>query len=127
MAMGGTVALGALLAAESIGAWILWPVAIVQAFTLSAWNVVANLAMIKSVPSALSGRATGIMMLAFLAGLTVSSPAVGWIVDRTDSYRVAWSGLLVLCFLGAVSVSREVGSRGPTGPSHKTTARRFSS
>ncbi len=113
MAIGGTTVLGALLIAESIGAWILVPVAIVQAFTLSAWNVVANLAMIKSVPSALSGRATGIMMFAFLAGLTVSSPTVGWVVDQTSSYRVAWSGLLVLCFLGALSVSRDIGSKGP--------------
>jgi sugar phosphate permease len=127
MALGGTVALAALLAAESVGAWILWPVAIVQAFTLSAWNVVANLAMIKSVPSALSGRATGIMMLAFLAGLTVSSPAVGWIVDKSDSYRLAWSGLLLLCFMGAVSVSREIGPRGSSDPSGQPAAGRFSS
>ncbi|MFW2383044.1 MAG: MFS transporter [Acidimicrobiales bacterium] len=114
MALGGTLALGGLLIAESVGAWVLVPVAIVSAFTLSAWNVVANLAMIKSVPSALSGRATGIMMLAFLAGLTVSSPAVGWVVDQTGSYRVAWTGLLVLCSLGALSVSRDIGPRGST-------------
>ena len=111
MAVGGTTALAALLLAESVGGWILWPVAVVQAFTLSAWNVVANLAMIKSVPSSLSGRATGIMMLAFLAGLTVSSPVVGWLIDRFDSYRVAWTGLLMLCALGALSVSREIGAR----------------
>ncbi len=127
MALGGTAALGALLVAESIGAWILIPAVIVQAFTLSAWNVVANLAMIKSVPSALSGRATGIMMLAFLAGLTISSPSVGWVVDRTDSYRVAWTGLVILCLLGAGSVSREIGPKRAEDSSQQPATGRFGS
>ncbi len=111
MAIGGTCAIGMLLAAETVGGWILYPLAVLQAFTLSAWNVVANLAMIKSVPSQLSGRATGVMMLAFLAGLTISSPLVGWIIDASGSYQIAWWTMLVFAVLGAGSVGREIPAR----------------
>lgn len=107
MAIGGVAAVGLLIVAESFGAWILYPAVVLQAFTISAWNVVANLAMIKSVPSEASGRATGVMMLAFLAGLTISSPAVGWIVDRTGEYQPAWLVLIGLSALGVLSVARE--------------------
>ena len=114
MAVGGICAIGMMLAAETIGGWILYPMAVLQAFTLSAWNVVANLAMIKSVPSQLSGRATGVMMLAFLAGLTISSPLVGWIVDATGNYQTAWWTMLAFAGLGAASVAREIpGSKVP--------------
>ena len=111
MALGGTVAICMLIAAQSIGGWVLYPLAVLMAFTLSAWNVVANLAMIKSVPSELSGRATGVMMLAFLAGLTIASPLVGWIIDTTDSYQTAWWTMLVFAVLGAASVAREIPAR----------------
>ena len=114
MAVGGTFAICMLIAAESVGGWILYPLAVLQAFTLSAWNVVANLAMIKSVPSELSGRATGVMMLAFLSGLTIASPLVGWIIDATDSYQVAWWTMLTFAILGAASVAREIPARGVT-------------
>ncbi len=110
MALGGAGVFVLLLLATSIGGWILWPIAALMAFTTSAWNVVAMLAVIRSVPVADAGRATGVVMMAFLGGLTISGPAVGWSIDRTGGYSEAWWGLLVLVLIGALSVSREFGA-----------------
>ncbi len=109
MALGGAGVFVLLLLATSIGGWILWPIAALMAFTTSAWNVVAMLAVIRSVPVAEAGRATGVVMMAFLGGLTISGPAVGWSIDRTGGYSQAWWALLAMVLIGAVSVSREFG------------------
>lgn len=93
-----------LLAAESFGAWLLWPTVVLMAFTVVAWNVVAMLSVIRSVPSHMSGRATGIVLLGFLGGLTIVAPIVGYTVDRVGSYRPAWIGLLLIALAGSMVV-----------------------
>lgn len=114
MAVGGMVVFAVLLSAESIGGGMLWLAAALMAFTTSAWNVVANLSMIKRVRTEDAGRATGVLMMSFLAGLTISGPIAGWTVDKTEGYSTVWLALMLLAFLGALSVSRDIRDR-PNG------------
>lgn len=120
LAIGSAASALALLLAEGVAAWILWPTVVAMAFSVVAWNVVAMLAVIRSVPSRQAGRATGVVLLGFLGGLTISAPLVGLAADATGSYRVSWVVLATLALGGAVAVSRTVGNSGtlaPTGTS----------
>ncbi|MCP3855976.1 MAG: MFS transporter [Actinomycetia bacterium] len=102
---GGSMAAIALLAATGVvGGWLLWPTAVLIAFTLSAWNVVAMLAVIRSVPAALAGRGTGTVMFGFLGGVALSAPAVGWSVDVTGTYNPAWLVLGVVALAGSTTM-----------------------
>lgn len=108
-----------LFAATSIGGWVLWIVAFGMAFFIGAWNVVAMLAVIAAVPSEQAGRGTGVVMLFFLSGLTISSPVVGWSVDQTGDYQTAWLSLAALTVLGVLTMvdTSAVRGRRPTLPS----------
>jgi predicted MFS family arabinose efflux permease len=53
----------------------------------------------------MSGRASGVVMLGFLGGLTVGSPAPGAIVDRWDSYQPVWFAALVLALASAALIA----------------------
>ena len=90
--------------ASGVGAWLLWPAVVLYAFGHTAWNAVINIAVIMSVPTAEAGRASGVVMLGFFAGLTVSSPVTGAIVDELGTYDPAWwgSGVLALLAVGAL-------------------------
>jgi predicted MFS family arabinose efflux permease len=111
LAVGSAAAAGLLVASEVIAAWILWPTVILMAFTVMAWNVVAMLAVIWSVPIRESGRATGVVLMGFLGGLTVSAPLVGYAVDRFGSYRPIWITLAALALAGGATVSRASGGQ----------------
>ena len=50
----------------------------------------AMLAIIMFMSTAESGRASGIVMLGFLAGMTISAPITGLAVDVFDTYRPVW-------------------------------------
>jgi predicted MFS family arabinose efflux permease len=106
LGLGSAVAAGLLVVTELFGAWILWPTVIVIAFTVSAWNVVAMLAVLRSVPTQASGRATGVVLMGFLGGLTVAAPLVGYVIDLSGSYRPTWAALGALALAGAVTVGR---------------------
>lgn len=101
-----------LLATGSIGAWILWPGAILYAVGIGAWNAVAMLAVITSMPKASAGRASGIVMLGFLGGLSAGSPIAGLIVDRWDTYQPVWFGALALSIMSAVVIRPGLFNRG---------------
>jgi MFS family permease len=95
-----------LLAAPSVGAWLLWPLALVVAFSMTAWNSVAMLAVIKDLPAHMTGRGAGVVLFGFLGGLTIGSPFAGWSVDVTGSYTAAWSAVVVLSLASAAVVRR---------------------
>ena len=90
--------------ATTLGGWVLWVVAIGSAFFLGAWNVVAMLAVMTSVAADQAGRGTGIVMLFFLSGLTLSAPAVGWSADVTGDYQTAWGIIICLALAGAATM-----------------------
>jgi MFS family permease len=53
-----------------------------------------------------AGRASGVLMFGFLAGLTIGAPLAGWSIDAFDSYRPAWAICALGCLAGAASVAR---------------------
>lgn len=92
------IALGAavtalMLVAATFSPPIVFLCAVMIAFSSSAWNVVGMLAIINDTPGRDTGRATGMVMLGFLGGLTVGAPLMGWVVDVTESYVIGWSML----------------------------------
>ncbi len=93
-----------LLVTTSVGSWILWPGTVLYSVGIGAWNAVAMLAIIVSVPRRMSGRASGVVMLGFLGGLTVGSPAAGAIVDRWGTYQPVWAAALVLALASAALI-----------------------
>lgn len=101
-----TIAVGGLIAAESVGSWVLWAFSVGSAFCLGAWNVVAMLGVIRSVPSADAGRSTGIVMLGFLGGLSFGAPITGWLTDQSGGdYQTAWWVWLVITAVGTMTMA----------------------
>ncbi len=90
-----------LLATPWVGAWLPWPSTVLNAVGIAAWNAVAMLAIIVTVPRLQAGRASGVVMLGFLGGLSLGSPAAGWIVDATGSYQPVWTVCLILAVISA--------------------------
>ncbi len=113
------IALGAgLTATMLVAATFLSPVvflcAVMIAFSSSAWNVVGMLAIINDTPGRDTGKATGLVMLGFLGGLTVGAPLMGWVVDTTESYIIGWLMLGAFALAAAVVPGASRSSRSPT-------------
>ncbi|MGI9615779.1 MAG: MFS transporter [Acidimicrobiales bacterium] len=102
LAVGASLTALLLLAAEWLASWLLWPAVVLAAFTVVAWNVVAMLAVIRSVRPEESGRSTGIVLAGFLGGLTISAPLAGLAVDRLGSYQPVWVALCLVSLSGAL-------------------------
>lgn len=104
--IGSVISIAGLIAAEAVGSWVLWAFSIVSAFCLGAWNVVAMLGVIRSVPSDDAGRSTGIVMLGFLGGLAFGAPITGWLTDRSDGdYQAAWWLWLAVAVVGTLTMA----------------------
>tara|TARA_E500000331_G_C16857498_1_gene540525 strand:- start:76 stop:405 length:330 start_codon:yes stop_codon:yes gene_type:complete len=91
-----------LCVAVGVGSWIMWPAAILSALGLNAWNAVAMLSVIIGVPQHQSGRASGRVVMGFMAGLTMGGFLTGLLADSTGGYETAWAGLLVLSILATL-------------------------
>jgi len=61
-----------------------------SAVGIAAWNAVAMLAIIMFFSKAQAGRASGIVMLGFLGGLSISAPLAGFAVDQLGEYWPVW-------------------------------------
>ena len=86
----GLVSCILLALAAPIAPWLVWPGVVLYALGHTAWNAVANLAIIMTVSTGQAGRASGLVMFGFLTGLTVSSPITGFMADTFESYAPAW-------------------------------------
>jgi predicted MFS family arabinose efflux permease len=95
-----------LLVAVGIGEWIMWPVAVLTAIGLNAFNAVLMLSVIIGVPPEQSGRASGRVVMGFMAGLTLGGFFTGLAVDATGGYETAWAGLLLLSLIAAIIARR---------------------
>ena len=102
LALVGAVYYVVLLVTGTVGSWILWLSPVLMAIGVAAWNAVAMLAVILTVPRSQSGRASGIVMLGFLGGLGIGSPLAGWSIDLTDSYQPMFAAALALALASAV-------------------------
>lgn len=92
-----------LMLTTTVGAWILWPIAMLLAVGHAAWNAVAMLAIISDVPKAEAGRASGVVMVGFLGGLTLGTPIAGLVIDATDSYQPLFIGATVMAAMAALA------------------------
>ncbi|MFT7597948.1 MAG: putative MFS family arabinose efflux permease [Acidimicrobiales bacterium] len=97
-----TVAMFLLVAAISFGSWLVWVMAVVGALGLNAWNAVAMLAVISGVPSQQAGRASGVVVAGFMAGLSTGGIYAGVIWDQFGSYRPVWITFAALAAAAAV-------------------------
>ncbi|MEX2374420.1 MAG: MFS transporter, partial [Dehalococcoidia bacterium] len=110
LSFGATVAIGAVLFAPALGAWVLWPAAVVFGATAVTWNSVGMLALLDRVNSADAGRASGIVLFGFYTGFVPSPLVFGAIVDVSDNYDIAWTVVLsVLVLAGALVFYRHSG------------------
>ncbi|MDH5372554.1 MAG: MFS transporter [Acidimicrobiia bacterium] len=90
------VFVGALLAAPSGGAWLLWVGALGLGASSTAWNAVGMLAVMAFAGHERSGGASGVVLFGFLAGLGLGPPIFGWSVDRFGQYGPGlWGALLI--------------------------------
>ncbi|MEM9200104.1 MAG: MFS transporter [Actinomycetota bacterium] len=102
----GVVSSALLALSVPFGRWLLWPAVVLYALGHTAWNAVANLAVIMNVSQRDAGRASGVIILGFLMGLTIAGPATGVIVDATGRYEVAWWLSVALAGVSAAVLAR---------------------
>ncbi len=97
------VAMALLLGAAPIHGSLIWAMALLSGFTMMSWNAVAMLAVIGGVPVALAGRASGIVMLGFMSGLSIGGLS-GFIIEWSGGYEVVWLAFAV-CAAGACALT----------------------
>ncbi len=113
-----------LLFVPELGDGALWFSPLPYAIGIAAWNAVAMLAVITRTPRSQAGRASGVVMVGFLGGLSVGTPLAGWTVDVTGSYRPVWIGATVLTLVATlVVVATDVGFTTRSRPATGRTAR----
>ena len=101
------IALSAVLAsltfllAQAVGLWVVWIAAILTGLSASSWNSVGMLGVITVAGTRQAGRASGIVLRGFLAGLGIGAPLYGWTVDTTGDYTLMWS-ISIAAFVLAV-------------------------
>jgi MFS family permease len=82
---------------------LLWVGAVLTGLGTSSWNSIGMLAVINEAGSA-TGRASGVVLLGFLAGLGIGPPVYGATVDATDSYTLMWLMSIGAAALGFILV-----------------------
>ena len=90
----------AVMAVAQAAPSLIWVAAAGTGLSASAWNSVGMLAVMFLVPPALAGRASGVVLFGFLAGLGVGAPAFGWSVDQLGTYVPGWLAAGVLFAFG---------------------------
>ena len=104
IAAGSAVSLTLLLIAQSTVTALAWVAAIGFGATVSAWNSLGMLAIVRDVPLAVAGRSSGVVLAAYYVGIVASPAAFGWSVDRLGTYTPGWVAVLVV-FMAATGVS----------------------
>ena len=94
------VAMALLMAAASVHGSLMWATSLLAGFTMMSWNAVAMLAIITGVPVALAGRASGMVMLGFMSGLSIGGLAAGYVIEWTGGFDTVWLAFAV-CAAGA--------------------------
>jgi len=117
IALGAVAASLTFLLAQAVGLWVVWIAAILTGLSASSWNSVGMLGVITVAGSQQAGRASGIVLRGFLAGLGVGAPLYGWTVDTTGSYTLMWwisLAAFVLAVLPLRAWARREAARPPT-------------
>lgn len=104
IASAGAAAMGILAMSSNGSRVMLWMGAIGFSLSAGSWIAVGMLVLIREVPVADTGKVSGIVLGLFYGGFSVSPVLFGWIVDRTDSYALAW-GTGSVAYAGATWVA----------------------
>ncbi len=104
----GTMAILSALSAAAFWAGmelqtLIWIGAVLTAVGSSSWNSVGMVAVMASTTPESTGRASGVVLFGFLAGLGIGPPIFGALVDRTGSYTPMWA-VSAIAALGAFAV-----------------------
>lgn len=105
LSVGGAAAIALVLAVDTLGSVAIWIGAAVFGMTATAWNAVANLAIVRQVPREMAGRISGTMQAGFYAGLATAPIAFGAIVDHAGAYSYAWL-VAIAVVLAAATITR---------------------
>lgn len=89
-----------LMAASQLAPPLIWLAAATTGLSASAWNSVGMLAIMFMVPAATAGRASGVVLFGFLAGLGLGAPVFGWSVDALGTYLPGWLAAAALFAAG---------------------------
>ena len=92
--------------AASVSSALLWAGAAVGGLSFMTWNVFAMLAVLEGVPHRATGRASGDVLLGYLAGITPAPILFGLVVDATGTYAWGWLAVGVIFFGAALVTSR---------------------
>ena len=102
----------ALLVAAPAAPWLVWAAAVLAGLSASSWNTVGMLAVINNSTPAQAGRASGVVLFGFLAGLGLGAPAFGYSIDRLGTYGPGWVAVGVIFLFGLVVM--RVGTSTPS-------------
>jgi predicted MFS family arabinose efflux permease len=106
LAAGSVLSVLAIWAAERAGAAPLWIGAVGFGLTAAVWSTLVHLSVVRDARSSETGWASGIVHMAFLAGLALSPPVFGVLVDVQGSYAYAWPLAAVAFLLAGLVVVR---------------------
>jgi len=95
-----------LASATTVGVWVIAPMVLFYGVGYTAWNAVINLTVVMSMPRQDAGRASGLVILGFLGGITIASPIAGWVVDTWGTYGPVWWGGVGLALVSVALVYR---------------------
>ena len=102
MAVGSVLASAMVLLAAPSAPWLLWVAAVTFGVSAVTWNTVGMIAVLAEVAPEDAGRASGYVQSAFYGGFAASPVVLGYSIDATDDYRIAWLSVALAFVLAAV-------------------------
>ena len=102
MAVGSVLGSAMVLLAAPSAPWLLWAAAITFGVSAITWNTVGMIAVLSEVGPEDAGRASGYVQSAFYGGFAASPVVLGYSIDATDDYRIAWLSVTIAFALAAV-------------------------
>jgi predicted MFS family arabinose efflux permease len=93
-----------LLAAPNIGAAAFWAGAALWGISGLAFGPVAMLAVMAESDHTNTGRASGLNVLFFGLGFTLTPPLFGWLVDHTGDYGVGFALITAIYGIAAIQI-----------------------
>jgi predicted MFS family arabinose efflux permease len=85
-----------LILSGAAGPMLIWIAAPIAGLSMMSWNAVGMAAIVAEVELSAAGRASGVVMSAFLAGWMITPSVFGWILDASGSYVAGWALVLGL-------------------------------
>jgi MFS family permease len=87
-----------------------------NAVGIAAWNAAAMLAIIMFFSKQQAGHASGVVMLGFLGGMSISAPLAGFAVDRVGTYWPVWLTAAGLAAVASAMMWFDATGRTPVVP-----------